>query len=40
METAIRRFQMRNNIPATGIVDKVTWNALVRNYNKFGDIDT
>lgn len=37
MENAVRRFQMRNNLPATGIVDKATWNALVRNYNKFGN---
>lgn len=38
MESAVRRFQMRNNLPATGIVDKATWNALVRNYNKFGNL--
>ncbi len=34
---AIRRFQMRNGIPPTGDVDKATWNALVRNYNKYRD---
>ena len=34
---AIRRFQMRNGIPPTGEVDKATWNALVRNYNKYRD---
>lgn len=33
-ENAVRRFQMRNAISPSGIVDKVTWNALVRNYNK------
>ena len=38
MENAVRRFQMRNILPATGIVDKASWNALVRNYNKFGDL--
>lgn len=38
MESAVRRFQMRNNLSATGIVDKATWNAIVRNYNKFGNI--
>ncbi|MBE6679437.1 MAG: peptidoglycan-binding protein [Ruminococcaceae bacterium] len=36
MENAIRLFQMRNNIAATGIVDKRTWNALVNNFNKYG----
>ena len=40
MENAVRRFQMRNNLPATGIVNKATWNALVRNYNKFGNPHT
>lgn len=34
MESAVRRFQMRNNLPASGEVDKNTWNAIVRNYNK------
>ncbi len=34
MEDAVRKFQMRNNIPATGIVDKATWNSLVTNFNK------
>lgn len=36
MENAVRLFQMRNNIPATGIVDKRTWNMLVQNFNKYG----
>ena len=36
MENAVRLFQMRNNIPANGIVDKLTWNSLVNNYNKHG----
>ncbi len=40
MENAVRRFQMRNQLPATGIVDKATWNALVKNYNKFGNLHT
>lgn len=34
VEDAIRKFQMRNNLPATGIVNKATWNALVTNFNK------
>lgn len=34
-ENAVRRFQMRNAITPSGIVDKATWNALVRNYNKY-----
>ena len=38
LESAVRRFQMRNFLPATGIVDKATWNALVKNYNKFGNL--
>ncbi len=33
-ENAIRRFQMRNGIEANGIVNKITWNALIQNYNK------
>ena len=33
-ERAVRRFQMRNNIPPNGFVDKTTWNALIRNYDK------
>ncbi len=36
MENAVRLFQMRNNIPASGIVDKRTWNMLVQNFNKYG----
>lgn len=35
MENAVRRFQMRNGLPPSGIIDKATWNALVRNYNKY-----
>jgi len=34
MEQTVRRFQMRNGIPASGSVNKATWNAIVRNYNK------
>ena len=37
-EDAVRRFQMRNGIDASGIVDKRTWNALIRNYNKHIEI--
>ncbi len=33
-ENAVRRFQMRNTIEPSGIINKATWNALVRNYNK------
>ena len=36
MEETVRKFQKRNNLSASGIVDKSTWNALVRNFNKFG----
>lgn len=35
-ENAVKYFQARNRLPATGVVDKKTWNALVDNYNKFG----
>lgn len=34
MENAVRRLQIRNMLPPSGIIDKATWNALVRNYNK------
>ncbi len=34
-ENAVRLFQMRNNIPASGIVNKQTWNAMVNNFNKY-----
>lgn len=34
-ENAVRRFQMKNTIEPSGIVEKSTWNALVRNYNKY-----
>ena len=33
-EKAVRRFQMRNGISPSGSIDKITWNQLVRNYNK------
>ena len=39
MEGAVRRFQMRNVLPPSGIIDKATWNALVRNYNKYIQAD-
>lgn len=31
---AVRDFQMRNGLPVTGEVDKTTWNAIVKQYNK------
>lgn len=34
MEDAIRKFQKRNSINETGIVNKATWNSLVTNFNK------
>lgn len=36
--SAVRRFQMRNGISPSGNIDKATWNALIRNYNKYRDI--
>lgn len=33
-ETAVTDLQTRNRLPPTGIVDKATWNAIVRNYNR------
>ncbi len=33
-EAAVRRFQMRNGIKASGEVDKETWNAMIKNYSK------
>lgn len=36
--SAVRRFQMRNGIRPSGDIDKATWNALVRNYNKYRDV--
>lgn len=33
-ERAVRRFQMRNNISQSGIIDKTTWNALILNFCK------
>ncbi len=33
-EAAVREFQARNILPVTGTVDKQTWNAIVRQYNK------
>ncbi len=34
MEDALQDFQTRNRIAPTGIIDKATWNAIVRNYNR------
>ncbi len=36
-ENAVAIFQLRNNISSTGIVDKITWNAIVRNYNAISE---
>ncbi len=33
-EAAVREFQTKNLLPVTGEVDKKTWNAIVRQYNK------
>ena len=35
-ENAIIAFQKLSKLPANGIVDKLTWNSLVNNYNKHG----
>lgn len=34
---AIRKFQMRNQLPATGEVNSKTWNTLIVNFNKYRD---
>lgn len=34
MEAAVTELQKHNNLPPTGVVDKMTWNAIVRNYNR------
>ncbi len=39
-EAAIRDIQRTNGLPITGIIDPPTWNALVREYEKFKDSDT
>ncbi len=39
-EDAVRAFQVRNNLTPNGIVDKRTWNALARAYEKYRDTDT
>ncbi len=33
-EAAVREFQAINILPVTGMVDRRTWNAIVRQYNK------
>ncbi len=33
-EAAVREFQEKNLLPVTGTVDKQTWNAIARQYNK------
>ena len=35
-EKAIREFQIANQLPATGNVDKNTWNRIVREYSNLG----
>lgn len=32
---AVRRFQGLNQLPQTGMVDKLTWDSLAQNYNTF-----
>lgn len=39
-ENAVRAFQVRNNLTPNGIVDRRTWNALARAYEKYRDTDT
>jgi peptidoglycan hydrolase-like protein with peptidoglycan-binding domain len=34
---AVRTFQLANNLPADGIVDRYTWNRLAEAYNKLVD---
>lgn len=34
----VKAFQIRNNLAPTGIVDKATWNALARAYEKYRDV--
>lgn len=34
MEAAVSDLQVRNSLPPTGVVDKATWNSIVRNYNR------
>ena len=34
-ENAVMDFQRRNGLESTGVVDKTTWNALARAYNKY-----
>ena len=34
MEDAVKTFQKRNGLAPTGVIDKATWNAIVRNYNR------
>jgi len=38
-ENAIMDFQSRNGLEPTGVVDKITWNALARAYNKYVSYD-
>lgn len=33
-ENAVRYFQQKNNLPVTGVVDLVTWNGIVEEYNR------
>lgn len=37
-QNAVRAFQVRNNLSPDGVVDKATWNALARAYEKYRDV--
>ena len=39
-EAAITELQRINGLPVTGIIDALTWNALVSEYEKYKDWDT
>ena len=32
-EQAVRTFQSQNSLPVTGVIDRSTWNAIIREYN-------
>lgn len=34
---AVSEFQKINNLPQTGLVDRITWDSLAENYNEFSD---
>lgn len=37
---AIENFQLQNNLPTTGLIDKQTWNRLATTYNNYNNIVT